>query len=265
MRTKDTTMTKRLLATLAVSLSSIAGSALAADMPITAPWSTPVPVFSWTSCYFGAHVGGGMSHKDINDPVQLAQDSIIGPGTTVGVTTVSPSPSGAVFGGQIGCDYQFASNWVIGVEGAATGSNMTGSTTVGLPAGFAGDQALVGANVDFLSSVTARLGFAVDRLLFYGKGGVAWVGDKYTVTGTLVGGGFGFEGLDVRTGWTAGAGVEWAFARNWSVSVEYDYYSFGNGTILMSDTINGFSGPVDVKQSVQVVKAGLNFHMWSGW
>jgi len=30
----------------------------------------------------------------------------------------------------------------------------------------------------------------------------------------------------------------------------------------MTDSINGFTGLVDTKQSIQVVKVGLNFHMW---
>ncbi len=61
------------------------------------------------------------------------------------------------------------------------------------------------------------------------------------------------------------AGVEWVFSRNWSVNLEYDYYSFGSGTTFMSDNINGLTGQIDAKQNIQVVKAGLNFHMWSGW
>jgi opacity protein-like surface antigen len=254
-------MTQAVGALAAIALSSIAGPVLATDMPIGRPLSTPA--FSWTSCHLGAHVGGGWARESMIDPVQLVQDAIIGPGTTVGLTTVSPSPSGAVIGGQMGCDYQFMSNWVMGMQGDASGLSMKGTAIVALPAGNPGDQALVGARVDVLSSVTGRLAFAFDRLLFYGKGGVAWAGDKYTVVGTLLGGGFGFEGLDLRTGWTAGAGIEWAFARNWTVSLEYDHYSFGRGTILMSDRISGVTGSLDVNQSVQVVKAGLNFHMWS--
>jgi opacity protein-like surface antigen len=50
----------------------------------------------------------------------------------------------------------------------------------------------------------------------------------------------------------------------WSARLEYDYYQFGNGSVLMSDSTNMFSGPVNVKQSVQIVKAGLNFHVWWG-
>jgi outer membrane immunogenic protein len=259
-------MKKTFIATIAISLSSIGGAAFAADMPVGVPRGAPAPAFTWTSCYLGAHLGGGWAHKEISDPVQLAQDSIIGPGTTIGVTTTNVNPSGVVVGGQIGCDYQFAPTWVIGIEGAASGSTSQGRTTVGLPAGFPGDQALVSARTDFMPSVTARLGYAIDRVLLYGKAGVAWAGDKYDVTGSLAGTGFGFEGLDQRTGWTAGAGAEWVFSHHWSLFLEYDYYSFGDKTILMSDNINGFTGLLDVKQSVQVVKAGVNFHMWSsGW
>jgi outer membrane immunogenic protein len=257
----DATTTTIVRAFVAAAASTIFGPVLAADIPVGRSLSTPE--FIWTSCHLGAHAGGGWARTSITDPAGLVQGAIIGPGTTLGVTTVSPNPSGAVIGGQAGCDYQFMSNWVIGIEGAATGSTMKGNTMVTLPAGNPGDQAGLGAHVDFLSSVTGRFGLAFDRLLFYGKGGVAWAGDKYTVVGTLLGGPFGFEGLDLRTGWTVGGGVEWAFVRSWSVSLEYDQYSFGRGTILMSDRVNGFSGSLDVKQSIHLLKASLNFHMWS--
>jgi outer membrane immunogenic protein len=255
-------MNKLLLAHAAVITSIFAAPASAADMPLTAAHLTVLP-FSWTSCYFGAPLGGGWAQKQIADPAQLVQDSFLGVGSTTRVTSVDTTSSGGVIGGQIGCDYQFASTWVIGIEGAASGSTMNGSTTVGLPLGNPGDGASVTARTDFLPSVTARLGYAVDRLLFYAKGGAAWAGDKYTVTGGFGGTGFGFEGLDTRTGWIAGIGAEWAFSRNWSASLEYDHYWFGNGTVLLSDANNGFSGLVNAKQSIQVVKAGLNFHIWA--
>jgi outer membrane immunogenic protein len=258
-------MKKSFLTVAMISMPSLMGSALAADLGVKAPVSGPAPAFSWSSCYFGLHAGGGFASKDITDPVQLTQDSVLGAGTTVGRTTAYVTPSGAVIGGQLGCDYQVAPNWVVGIEGAASGSTMRGSTSVGLPAGFPGEQALVSSRTDFLPSVTGRLGYAIERTLFYGKAGVAWGSDKYTVVGSLQGTGFGFEGFDTRTGWTAGAGAEWVFSRNWSVNVEYDYYSFGSGTTTLSDNINGFTGQVDAKQSIHVVKAGMNFHLWSGW
>jgi outer membrane immunogenic protein len=257
-------MRKMLFATAAALAGIMAGPVVAADMPLKA--ATPFAErFNWTSCYLGGHLGGGFAHKDITDPVQLVQDSFLGAGSTVGVTTVSPSPNGVVIGGQIGCDYQFASSFVIGVEGAASGSTMKNSRMVGLPLGNP-DTALVRASTDFLPSLTARVGYAFDNVLLYAKGGAALAGDRFNVTGSFVGAPFAFEGLDNRFGWTVGGGVDWAFSHHWSMNVEYDYYQFGHGGILMSDGINGFAGIVDVKQTVQVVKVGLNFHIWGpGW
>jgi outer membrane immunogenic protein len=74
---------------------------------------------------------------------------------------------------------------------------------------------------------------------------------------------FDFEGEDIRIGWTAGGGVEWALFDNWSAKLEYDFYDFGTRSIQLTDNSSGLSGPVQVKQSVQAVKLGLNFHIWS--
>jgi opacity protein-like surface antigen len=260
-------MNKSLLLGIAALAVGMAAPAFAADLPLKTPAAPFAERFSWTGCYAGAHVGGGFARKDITDPVQLVQDSFLGAGMTTGVTTASPRPSGAVIGGQIGCDYQFApgSSVVVGVQGSASGSTMKSSTLVGLPLGNP-DTALVQANTDFLSSLTGRLGYAFDNFLVYGKGGVALAGDKYNVTGSFQGLPFAFQGLENRYGWTAGGGVEWAFTQHWSTSLEYDYYQFGNANILMSDGINGFSGLVNVKQTVQTVKLGLNFHVTgAGW
>ena len=105
----------------------LAGPALAADLPMKSEAPYVEPRFSWTGCYVGAHVGGGRGSKDMTDPVQLVQDIADCSGTTTGVTTVTTSPTGAVIGGEIGCDYQFSSNVVMGIEGTASGTTMRGS------------------------------------------------------------------------------------------------------------------------------------------
>ncbi len=111
---------------------TVAGSAFAADLPPQMPVKASfVERFTWTGCYLGAHVGGAWMRNSVTDPVLLVQDSAgLGtPGfTTVGPTTVGVDENGAVIGGQIGCDYQFPSNFVLGVEGAASGGTMKGST-----------------------------------------------------------------------------------------------------------------------------------------
>ncbi|CCD99287.1 outer membrane beta-barrel protein [Bradyrhizobium sp. STM 3809] len=257
-------MRRLLLANLAALGTALAGPAVAADMPLKAerPFASR---FDWSGCYLGGHLGGAIARNNITDPVQLVQDSFGGAGFTAGTTSVNPGPTGAVIGGQIGCDYQFAPSWVAGIEAAASGATIKGSTNVGLPLGNP-DVASVRAKTDFLTSVTARIGYALDDVLLYAKGGAAMASDRYDVSGSFVGAPFGFTGLENRFGWTAGGGVEWAFAPHWSVSLEYDYYGFGHRTVAMSDPANAFLGNVDVRQSMQVVKAGLNFHIGAnGW
>jgi opacity protein-like surface antigen len=254
---------KRSLLAGAASVLLIAGSpALAADMPLKVPRA--LPVFTWTSCYAGVHGGGGWARKDITDPVQLVQDSISDDSVTTGVTTARLSPSGYLIGGQFGCDYQpVGARWVIGFEGSFSGGSLTGDKSLGLPLGDPGDLARVSARLDFISSGTARIGWASDRWLLYFKGGIAGASDKYKVIGTFQGNPFDFEGEDIRIGWTAGGGVEWALFDNWSAKLEYDYYGFGTRSVQLTDNNTQLSGPVQVKQSVQAVKLGLNFHIWS--
>src|SRR5215467_12797768 len=259
---KDAAMKRSLLA-VAASVSLFVGShALAADMLLKGP--RVIPGFTWTGCYAGAHGGGGWARKDITDPVQLVQDSILGASVTTGVTTARLSPSGYLIGGQFGCDYQpVGSPLMIGFEGSFSGGSLNGDKSLGLPLGDPGDLARVSARLDFISSGTARLGWASDRWLFYVKGGIAGASDKYKVVGTFQGSPFDFEGEDIRIGWTAGGGVEWALFDNWSAKVEYDFYAFGSRSVQLTDNSSQLSGPVQVKQSVQVVKLGLNFHIWS--
>jgi outer membrane immunogenic protein len=257
-------MKKLLLAGAAAVSLGISDPARAADMPLG--YVAPVPIFNWTSCFLGAHIGGGWAHKDFTDPVALVQNSILGT-VTAGVTTVAVSSSGLIIGGQMGCDYQFGfSPWVLGLEGAVSGGNLRGNTNFVLPLGGPGDIATLTAKTDFLPSVTARVGYALDNWLFYVRAGGAWAGDKYSVTGTFLptATAFGLEGVDNRFGWTAGGGGEWAFAELWSARLEYDYYGLGRRSTLMTDPINGFTGVMNVQQSVQTVKLGVSFHMWAG-
>ena len=243
---------------------SVGSAAFAADMPLppgpppAVPYLPVVPPFSWTGFYIGGNLGLGWSQGSFSDPA----------GNSLGL----PNNARLLGGGQVGFNFEYYGGFVIGAEADFdwfANSNTIASNPVPLIDNFGnptGSTATIAIDNKWLTTVAGRLGYAFDRVLLYGKGGAAWAGDKYTVTGSFAGTGFGFEGLEARTGWTAGAGVEWAFYRHWSASLEYDFYQFGHRTTLMSDTINGFTGNMDAKQSVQVVKLGVNFHMWSsGW
>src|SRR5690349_4602590 len=100
----------------AVSTIALTQIASAADLPRKAPLYMPLPpAFSWTGCYIGGNIGYGWGRETV---------SISNLGETTGVVElagvslgpVTGSTNGVLGGGQIGCNYQFASNWVIGIE-----------------------------------------------------------------------------------------------------------------------------------------------------
>ncbi len=240
-------MKASLFGAAAVSLLTVS-AAFGADL--AAPPMAPAS-FTWTSCYAGGNAGGGLGRKNLNDNA-----GILSP--TTGVTSANLDISGYMLGGQIGCDYQFASNWVLGIEGAASGGNIGGRTTVVVP----GDNATFKETTDFLASLTARVGYTWDRWMLYGKGGVGFVDDRYNLADAA--GTYDFDGLESRLGWTAGVGVEWALWDDWSVKLEYDYYGFGTRNVTFIEETTQASGPENIKQNIQTIKLGLNFHV-SAW
>jgi outer membrane immunogenic protein len=229
-------------------------AAFGADLAAPPPAPPPLP-FTWTSCYAGGSAGGGVGQKNLNDTA-----GILSPNT--GFTSANLDISGYMLGGQFGCDYQFAFNWILGIEGAASGGDIGGKSAVATP-GIAGDTATFKDTTDFLSSVTARAGYAWDRWMLYGKGGVGFVNDRYNAADAL--GTYDFDGLENRLGWTAGVGVEWALLDDWSVKLEYDYYGFGTRNVTFIEESAAFpSGPENIKQNIQTIKLGLNFHVFAG-
>jgi outer membrane immunogenic protein len=254
-------------------LAGVAGVALLASAPAHAadlgrptykapppppPVVAPVPYFSWTGCYIGGHVGGGWGRKDFSDPTG---DNFADHGDVIRVDT-----SGFLGGGQVGCDWQFTPNWVIGIEGAASWADLKGDTDfVNFP--VEGATETFHAKTDFLASVTGRIGWTWDRWMLYAKGGAAWSHDKYKIDGfgdvvflCIVGNPCTppFTASETRTGWTVGAGVEWAFWSNWSAKLEYDFYDFGSRRVTFVDS-NDIPFPADVDQRIHTVKFGINY------
>lgn len=232
------------------SVVGFAGAASAADLPLKAPALAHAPAFSWTGCFAGVHAGGDFSY-----------DKILSSGDF--------SAAGFVGGGQIGCDYQFASGWVIGAEGRAAWSSLSSHTTgaVTFPGGNLPTQFTV--SNDFLASATARVGHTfADRWLVFVRGGAAWTREKADHAFTLPAGFGGLgaplavdpSGTMTQTGWTAGGGLDWAFASHWSASFEYNYYDFGNNAFTLVDNVNRVTTSGSLKDRIHTVTVGLNYH-----
>ena len=153
---------------------------------------------------------------------------------------------------------------MIGIEGDGSAADIKGGITDTVSLAGIPITGTANARTDWLASTTGRLGWAWDRWLVYGKGGVAWAGDKYSASIPIFN--EQLNASETRTGWTVGGGIEWAFWNNWSAKVEYDFYDFGTRSVTLAGTFAGapITVPgVDVKQTISAVKFGINYRF--GW
>ena len=257
-------MKKILLGSVATGALVAAGSASAADLgtrPVykAPPAAAPVPAFSWTGCFVGAHGGWGWGKKDVSLVGVSSEGSAAALGNSGGIDT-----DGAIFGGQIGCDYQFAGNWVLGIQGDFAGARLTGEADHF--DSFGGNTITAGLRVrtDWLASITGRLGFTgwFPRTMLYVRGGGAWIRERWTIVDqdfSLTGSTDFTETSQTRTGWTIGGGLEYAIAPNWSVFAEFNHYDFGTKRIATLPGSEGGFLNVDARQRIEAVKLGVNY------
>jgi outer membrane immunogenic protein len=222
---------KLLLSTVA--LAALAGTAFAADLPsrhappVYVP--PPIPVFTWTGVYVGGQVGYEFG-RDSND---------LNPSST------STSTSGVIGGAHIGYNYQLPNNFVVGLEGDVEGTSAKGTTTYAFGPGY--------YNEGIQGSVRGRVGYAVDRALFYATGGAAFGGIKNNYFN-----GAAEDSLShSRVGYTVGGGIEYAINNNWSVRAEYRYTDFGHSTDYLTNSDTGTA--VTKHDSDNKVEAGFSY------
>ena len=321
-------MKKFLLSTVA--LAGLTAGAVAADLPsrriAPAPY-VAVPVFPWTGFYVGVNAGYGFSGDEATRSLFTANiiglNAPLGPtvgGGVFGNNNNNRNRDGFVGGGQVGYNYQVGSI-VFGVEGdiqytdfgrgrnnstsGAFGTFAPSPGLLGAPTGVgAGAQGNVaffnnntlGANrSDYFGTVRGRLGYAFDRFLVYGTGGVAFrdVGNNnnnnngafgFGVANGLALAGTGFYVNPAATflgaavnpslqrrqddiGYAVGGGVEYAFTPNLTGKIEGLYVNFDNGRKNGQPFVVGvtnFGSPVSTSgrgrgDDFAVVRAGLNY------
>jgi outer membrane immunogenic protein len=243
--------------TIAAALAAAMVPAAAADLSVEPIYRPAVVVFRWTGVYIGGHVGGGTGYSQ-----EQALDFTFG-GPRYVPLPASMTPHGWLAGGTLGANYQVDS-WVIGFEGQASWTNLNGSTdcpmqTVPALASPVG-AASCSIKLDSMGTVAARLGWAFDRLLIYGKGGAAWTNNSWQVLLLTTGPQLLFTTNELRWGWMAGIGVEYAFGENWSAKIEYNHMDLGTDSLRFTDQ---FTGNVwidaNFKQRLDIVKVGVNY------
>jgi outer membrane immunogenic protein len=237
-------MFKKLLLAASVSLATCA-VAQAADIARPVYKAPPVVVaYNWSGFYIGGNVGYGWGNVD---------------GSAFGLSA-SADVDGWFGGGQIGWNWQApGSPWVWGVEVDSQFADISNN----LIFGQAGNNAIgVWSSLDYFGTARLRLGYAWDRVMFYGTGGLAWgtneIGGSLLVNGVTFNNG---GSSNTHIGWTVGAGFEWALMDNWTAKVEYLYLALGNENYF-PNTLAGLGFDADL--DVHTVKVGLNYRFGYG-
>ena len=247
---------------IAVGLSAPASAADLAARPYTkAPPPMVAAIYDWSGFYIGANGGWGSSHK--------CWDITNFPGATV-VPTFREGchdATGGVVGGQIGYRWQSA-GWVFGLEAQGDWADLKGSNVSGFIPAWTNNS-----KIEAFGLFTGQVGYAWNNVLWYVKGGAAVTDDKYRGTVTATGALFD-SASETRWGGVVGTGLEFGFAPNWSVAVEYDHLFMGNHSLNFTSTgvlgaavipVGGVFRTDSIRQDVDLITARINYHFnWGG-
>ena len=223
-------------------------SVQAADMPRKAPLMPAELPLNWGGCYAGADIGYAWGRD--RDTETVLATGVLSPFSP---TDTVPA-NGPKAGGYLGCNWQWASAYVIGVEGDLDWANARGTVTFpnsGTPLDF------YDTRINNQSSVRGRIGYAFDRLLLYATVGGAF---GHITEHDVVGATGQFSDTSAtRSGLTAGAGVDIAATERWLLRLEYRYTNFG--TIAYNSSV--FLGVNENhKISENVFRWGIAYKFW---
>jgi len=218
----------------AVAASLLAGSAMAADMPVKAPMQ-PVYLYNWTGFYAGLHAGYGWGNSDW---VAVPPAALINQG--------SHDINGGLAGGQLGYNWQTGA-LVIGVELDGSFASIKGNH-------LDATATLLDTRVRGIGTLSGRIGYAMNNVLVYGKLGGGIASFRYRDTfGAVFNGGAN----DTRTALLLGAGLEYGFTRNWTGKIEYNYLGFGRDTFTFAGGVAPFGETI--RDRLHLVKVGVNY------
>jgi outer membrane immunogenic protein len=250
------------------------GTAMAADYPIgpaigpqyvVNPAYVVAPGFSWNGFYVGGNIGGHFG----SDKITATADETggFGPAGAAAINAMSPTtlnPTGVIGGIQGGYNWQIG-NVLYGLEVDASAVGGTARRTLtGFPVINPADFMTNSTGATALATVRPRLGWTWDRNLLYITGGYAFGNVRATDSFGYFGGAFvgSFNVTARQSGWTVGAGYEYAFAGPWSVKIEYLYVNLGGFINLVPGPVAGAPANLHVQHdySDNIARVGVNYH-----
>lgn len=253
-----------------VSVFTIAGSAVAADLPVKAPSPVPMapPVYNWTGWYLGGNIGAAWMDNDARwDP--LPSPIAFGSNTQ----TADLSDTSFIGGVHGGFNWQFAPQWVLGIEGDWSWTDLSESQSsiwtnpAPPPPTSSTSQTTLGTKFDWVATIRGRIGYLwTPTVLTYFTGGVSWGHADFTASATRTSNGYNASTSfsDTSTGYVLGGGIEWMFTPNWIARLEYLYNHFDTGNSrIVADASGNFPGfPSQFTwddTDVQIVRVGVSY------
>lgn len=247
-------MKKLLLAASIVIVAASVVSASAADLAAR-PYTKAPPmieaIYDWGGFYIGGNAGYGSSHKCFSREQDFTRRGTVV--LTPALDEGCHNATGGLVGGQVGYRWQ-SQHWVFGLEAQGDWANLKGSNPLAFNT--------LGTNqtkIDSLGLFTGQFGYAFNNVLLYFKGGAAVAHDKYngvtTATSAVVDG-----ASETRWGGVVGVGVEFGFAPNWSVALEYDHAFMGGKSLdFTSATASTFTRTDRIRQDIDLATVRVNY------
>jgi outer membrane immunogenic protein len=210
--------------------------------------------FTWTGLYGGVNFGAEFLFGSGNS-VCITPDGVPTGANCNYPVNIPTSSVGIAAGAQAGFLQQF-NRVVFGLEvdmdGLSAVSNST-ITSTGISNGptAQSNNELLKQQVDWLITVRPRLGYAFDRVLVYGTGGLAVGRTRMETNMTFICAGcnasYPGSGQTTMLGYAAGGGVEYAIADHWTMRGEALYWNLGTQNVYAGGQpntgfIEGFSG-----------------------
>jgi outer membrane immunogenic protein len=231
----------------AIGAATPAAAADLAARPYTKAPPVVATIYDWTGFYIGLNAGGASSHNcwDVNNVAGIP----IAPAIREGCHDAT----GGLVGGQIGYRWQSA-NWVFGIEGQGDWADLKGSNASAIT-GLTNET-----KINAIGLITGQVGYAWNNVLWYVKGGAAVTDSKYR---GFLGGVELDRASETRWGGAVGTGLEFGFAPNWSVAVEYDHLFLGNRNVSFTAPGNVFTRTDNIRQDVDMGTVRVNYR-WGG-
>ncbi|WP_119391531.1 outer membrane protein [Taklimakanibacter lacteus] len=203
------------------------GGAHAADVV-----EEPVAVYDWSGPYIGGSIGYIQGNFDVD-------------ATPFGGPTWEDEPDGIYLGGLVGFNYQM-DNLVLGLEADIGWTDANDKTDLVGFEPLASDD-----DIDYLATLRARIGWAMDNILIFATGGVGLLGTDLQLNNEA-------NPTDTENdhfGYVLGGGLEWGATENISVRADYLYGNFETKT-----STNSFGSVGELDPEIHLIRGSVIFH-----